>query len=296
MGSAPRLPPVISTVNGEICSLRGTAKNSARTGQPVTTAFSPRRRGSFSMGHGHSSGHTREHPVGEPRLDVGLKNDTGNPVHHGEKHHRARRVAPYSKSGIKPVPMKDSLGIPETSRKHSQISQQFPAANALSGQPLESIPAAGPPAAQALLLSRVRFRPAQRFFLLQDFLPGIPACHRTAPRRSHSRAMAMAGNTWPPVPPPAISKAIPLGRQRIASRLVRVLADVQEHARCQQHSEQAGPAIADERQRNSLCGHEPENDAQIDHRLPDDHRRNADPEQPPEIIGGLHGRYQPRQP
>ena len=45
IGSAPRLPPVMSSVKGARCSLGGMAKNSLRTGQPVTTALRAEARG-----------------------------------------------------------------------------------------------------------------------------------------------------------------------------------------------------------------------------------------------------------
>jgi hypothetical protein len=60
-------------------------------------------------------------------------------------------------------------------------------------------------------------------------------------RRNHSLATASAGKTWPPVPPPAISRHLALMVRptlevgvpgpNLWSRLVRVLADIQEHSR-----------------------------------------------------------------
>src|SRR6185369_15501815 len=85
------------------------------------------------------------------------------------------------------------------------------------------------------------------------------------PRDNHSFAMAIAGKTCPPVPPPAINNFtanVPAVSARrvpplalashptgVASplRLVGLLRNIQQHARCQQHDQQARPAIADKR-------------------------------------------------
>ncbi len=93
---------------------------------------------------------------------------------------------------------------------------------------------------------------------------------------SHSRATASAGKTWPPVPPPAISRRfLPVTPACCAHALVRVLADIQEHARSQQHAKQARSAVADERQRNAFGRQQAEHHAEIDQRLADDHGGDA---------------------
>src|SRR5215467_7434900 len=90
------------------------------------------------------------------------------------------------------------------------------------------------------------------------------------PRASHSRAMASAGKTCPPVPPPAISNFIAeisatqwrskrrhyKENKSASTRAVRsLLRNVQQNARAQQHHQQTRSAITDERQRNSFGRH-----------------------------------------
>src|SRR5260370_29526140 len=107
--------------------------------------------------------------------------------------------------------------------------------------------------------------------------------------------MAMAGKTWPPVPPPAINNftdlavrssghdlSCPYGRNlgvvKSFANSFRpgLLRDIEEHARRQQHDEQTRAAVADKRQRNSLGGHHAEDDSEIDERLAENHRSDAE--------------------
>ena len=74
----------------------------------------------------------------------------------------------------------------------------------------------------------------------------------------------------------------------LPSHLVRVLADVQQHAGGQQHSEQTRSAVADERQRNSFRRHQSEHDAQIDQRLAHHHRRDSQRQKPAEFVRRFH--------
>src|ERR1035438_3840220 len=99
------------------------------------------------------------------------------------------------------------------------------------------------------------------------------------PLDNHSRAMAMAGKTWPPVPPPAIKSFTCLC-------FFRLLADVQEHAGSQQHHQQTRAAIADEREWNAFGRHHAEHHHEVDERLAEDHCRDAQREQPAKPIGG----------
>src|SRR6202790_5759472 len=73
------------------------------------------------------------------------------------------------------------------------------------------------------------------------------------PLDNHSRAIAIAGKTWPPVPPPAI---------RSFTRLCffRLLADVEEHASGQQHHQQTRSAITYKWQRNAFGRYHAEHD------------------------------------
>src|SRR5260370_25533609 len=68
------------------------------------------------------------------------------------------------------------------------------------------------------------------------------------PLDSHSCAIASAGKTCPPVPPPAIKSFISLVRLLCFRCPLR---DIQEHTRCQQHDQQTRAAIADKRKRNA---------------------------------------------
>src|SRR5882762_4583481 len=102
------------------------------------------------------------------------------------------------------------------------------------------------------------------------------------PLESHSCAIASAGKTCPPVPPPAISNFT--WRVR-SSRFGRLLRDIQEHTSGQQHDEQAGSAIADERERNSFRRYHAEHHREIDQRLAQHHGCDAQRQQPPEPIG-----------
>src|SRR5579872_3673472 len=104
-------------------------------------------------------------------------------------------------------------------------------------------------------------------------------------RPSHSRATAMAGITWPPVPPPAMSNFKPLPRLSTHS-FTRPLADIQEHASTQKHDEKTRAAIAHERQRNSFRRHHAQHNAQIDQGLARHHDGNPQSQEASEIIGG----------
>src|ERR1700722_1297474 len=116
----------------------------------------------------------------------------------------------------------------------------------------------------------------------------IPRCVPTSttslslPLDNHSRAIAIAGKTGPPVPPPAIKSFTKLR--------FRLLTDIQEHARGQQHHQHVGAAVADKRQRDSLGRHEAEHDDEINQRLEYHHRGDAEREQPAETVGrGVRG-------
>src|SRR6266478_5677472 len=116
----------------------------------------------------------------------------------------------------------------------------------------------------------------------------IPRCVPTSttslsfPLESHSCAIASAGKTCPPVPPPAINNFT--WRVR-SSRFCRLLRDIQEHSSGQQHDEQTGSAIADERERNSFRRYHAEHHREIDQRLAQHHGRDAQRQQPPKPVG-----------
>src|SRR5579859_1802572 len=125
------------------------------------------------------------------------------------------------------------------------------------------------------------------------------------PRASHSRAIASAGKTCPPVPPPAINNFIAetSAKQRrsklrhykenksASTRELRgLLRDIQKHSGAQQHHQQTRSAVADERQRNALRGHHSEDHGEIDERLPQNHGCDSQSEQTAKGIGRREGR------
>src|SRR5882724_7286426 len=116
----------------------------------------------------------------------------------------------------------------------------------------------------------------------------IPRCVPTSttslpvPLESHSCAIAIAGKTCPPVPPPAISNFTARVR---SSCLCRLLRNIQKHSGGQQHDEQTGSAVADEWERNSFRRHHAEHHREIDQRLAQHHGRDAQREQPPKPVG-----------
>src|SRR3989440_312218 len=115
--------------------------------------------------------------------------------------------------------------------------------------------------------------------------------------------MAMAGKTWPPVPPPAINnftdlavrssghdiscpylKSFPFASAFARSFGSRLLRNIQEHARGQQHDEQTRATVADKRQRNSFGWHHTEDDGEIDERLTKHHGSDAEREEAAETV------------
>ena len=114
----------------------------------------------------------------------------------------------------------------------------------------------------------------------------IPRCVPTSttslslPLDNHSRAIAIAGKTWPPVPPPAIKSFTPLR--------FRLLTDIEEHAGSQQHHQNIRAAVADEWERNAFGRHHAKHDDEIDQRLAEDHRGDAERKQAAEIRPAPH--------
>src|SRR5882724_9747472 len=118
-------------------------------------------------------------------------------------------------------------------------------------------------------------------------LISIPRCVPTSttslptPLESHSCAIAIAGKTCPPVPPPAINNFTARVR---SSRFRRLLRNIQKHSGGQQHDKQTGSAIADEWERNSLCWHHAKHHREIDQRLAQHHGRDAQRQQAPKPV------------
>src|SRR3989441_11549113 len=106
----------------------------------------------------------------------------------------------------------------------------------------------------------------------------IPRCVPTSttslsvPRDIHSLAIAIAGNTWPPVPPPAMSSFIArFQKLRVISSRRRLLRNIQQHSCRQKHHKQTGSSVADERKRDALGRNHAEHYGKIDQGLENDH-------------------------
>src|SRR6185312_12410234 len=115
-----------------------------------------------------------------------------------------------------------------------------------------SIPAEIPLAAPAATPFRVPFPRTRRAFHRRH-LPGAPAILLLPPvPERHGRLFRLprlkASSRW---------------REFPNSRLIHVLTDVQQHARCQKHPEQIRSAVADELQRDSLRRYESQHHAEI---------------------------------
>src|SRR5262245_28043502 len=103
---------------------------------------------------------------------------------------------------------------------------------------------------------------------------------RSAPRESHSCAMAIAGKTWPPVPPPAT-------KSFMTSCVGCLLRNVQQHSRRKQHHQQTRTAVTDERQWDAFRRHDTEHDRKVDQRLRDNQCSDAESQESAEIIGRI---------
>src|SRR6266851_2145496 len=267
-------------------ALRGVMeKNSVRTGQPVTMAFSPHVRAETS------------YPVA---IRVEIRSST-------------LFVKPGSAFGSKMT-----LGT-----RPSQVASSIgpaaypPTPNAATGLCLRNMRRASSIAGASIATFRssvappLPFNPATR-----SVSSGSPACGTSlisiprsvptsttslsSPLESHSCAIASAGKTCPPVPPPAIRSftvyaiAKP-GRSRGGPRsynddfslprgLRGPLRNIQQHTGGQQHHQQTRSAIADERQRDPFRREHPEHYCEINERLAQDHRGYPQRQQPPESV------------
>src|ERR1039458_8839367 len=102
----------------------------------------------------------------------------------------------------------------------------------------------------------------------------VPTNAAACPCSRSSSAMARAGITWPPVPPPA----------RTIFISIRLLRDVEQHAHAGQGDDERRAAVGDERQRNPLGGEQSQHDADVEKGLDADHGGDADGQNPGEIV------------
>src|ERR1700730_18194617 len=271
-GNAPWLPPVINTRNG-FCGMRcAMVRNSGRTGQPVTTALAPQVRADISYPVATRLEMRASALLVNPGSALGSKITLGIP--------RIQVVSNIGPAAYPPTPnAATGLCFLNTRAASSMAGASLKRFFSSVPPPLPFSPAtrsvsSGSPACGTSFISIPRFVPTSTTSL-------------SLPRDNHSRAIAMAGKTCPPVPPPAINSFMPislkptshktsshasssLGGSRIdGSLLSSLLTDIQEHASCQQHHQQTRSSIAHEWQRNPLGGHHPQHHREINQRLAD---------------------------
>src|SRR5215470_7180436 len=280
MGSAPWLPPVTSKRSGFSGVLGPIAKNSARTGLPVTTPLPPSPRAVTAYPVAIRLERRASTLLVNPGSAFGSKITLGMP--------RSQVASIIGPAAYPPTPKAATGRCLRTIEKASivpgpSIKKFFTSVR----PPLPLSPAArrvssGSPAWGTSFISMPRCVPTSTTSL-------------SLPRESHSRAIAMAGNTWPPVPPPAISSFMIRIRARILRRssVGRLLRDIQQHSRSQQHHQQTRSAVADKRQRDSFGRNHAQHHRKIDERLEHHHRGNAQRQQAAKIVRSGERRTQP---
>src|SRR6202521_4338424 len=255
IGNAPWLPPVTSSRNG-LPSRRGVMeKNSRRTGQPVTIAFFPHARSETSWPVAIRAEILASTLFVKPGSAFGSKMTLGT---------RPSQVANNMGPAAYPPTPSAATGLCLRNTRRASIIAGTSIARFRSSvaPPLPFKPAtrsvsSGSPACGTSFISIPRCVPTSTTSL-------------SFPLESHSCAMASAGKTCPPVPPPAISnftgRALaeqgrnmlrPYNRNspgmaQIPSCLCRLLRNIQKHTSGQQHDQQTRSAIADEGQRDSF--------------------------------------------
>src|SRR6202021_1750167 len=118
----------------------------------------------------------------------------------------------------------------------------------------------------------------------------VPTNRTSAPCASrNSRAIASAGITCPPVPPPAIS-TLKLDR---SPTLIDLTRDIQQHAHTRQRNKKRSTARRDKRQRNSLRRQQRQHHAHVEESLDQNRRRNTKRQKPRKRIGRKECRPQP---
>src|SRR6202166_3214718 len=231
-GSAPWLPPVISTRNG-FCGIRcAMVRNSGRTGHPVTTALAPQVRADTSYPVAIRVEMRASDLLVNPGSALGSKITLGIPC--------IQVVSNIGPAAYPPTP-NAAIGLCFLNTR---------AASSMAGASLKRF--------LSSVLPPLPFRPATR-----SVSSGRPACGTSfisiprvvptsttslsLPRDNHSRAIAIAGKTCPLLPPPAINSFTPISRKPTShkgfssaslSLFGGLLTDIQDHASCQQHYQQ----------------------------------------------------------
>src|SRR6266849_1495323 len=257
-------------------ALRGVMeKNSVRTGQPVTMAFAPHVRAETS------------YPVAirveirPSTLFVNPGSAFGSKMTLGTRPSQVASI--MGPAAYPPTPnAATGLCLRNTRRASSIAGASIAKFRRSVAPPLPFSPATrsvsnGSPACGTSFISIPRCVPTSTTSL-------------SVPLESHSCAIASAGKTCPPVPPPAISNFTgsalakqgrsmlrPYYRDSAATALVRsscsrLLRNVQQHTGGQQHDQQTRSPIADKRQRDPFRRHHPEHHCEIHQRLAQNHR------------------------
>src|SRR6202521_1321548 len=298
IGNAPWLPPVTSSRNG-LPSRRGVMeKNSRRTGQPVTIAFFPHARSETSWPVAIRAEILASTLFVKPGSAFGSKMTLGT---------RPSQVANNMGPAAYPPTPSAATGLCLRNTRRASIIAGTSIARFRSSvaPPLPFKPAtrsvsSGSPACGTSFISIPRCVPTSTTSL-------------SFPLESHSCAMASAGKTCPPVPPPAISnftgRALaeqgrnmlrPYNRNspgmaQIPSCLCRLLRNIQKHTSGQQHDQQTRSAIADEGQRDSFRRNHAKHHREIHQRLAQDHRGYSQRQQSPESVRRTERRAHPSQ-
>src|ERR1700688_775900 len=261
-GNAPWLPPVINTRNG-FCGTRcAIVRNSGRTGQPVTTAFVPQVRADISYPVAIRVEIRASVLLVNPGSALGAKITLGIP--------RIQVVSNIGPAAYPPTP-NAAIGLcflntrEASSMAGASLKRFFSSVlPPLPFSPATRSVSSGSPAGGTSFISIPRVVPTSTTSL-------------SLPRDNHSRAIAIAGKTCPPVPPPAINSFTPMSHKPTShktyslplpllldgSLLGGLLTDIQEHTSCQQHHQQTRSPITHERQRNPLGGHHPQHHRKI---------------------------------
>src|ERR1700681_708417 len=217
-------------------------RNSGRTGQPVTTAFAPQVRADISYPVAIRLEMRANDLLVNPGSALGSKITLGIP--------RIQVVSNIGPAAYPPTP-NAATGLCFLNTR---------AASSMAGASLKRFFSSVPPP--------LPFNPATR-----SVSSGSPACGTSfisiprvvptsttslsVPRDNHSRAIAIAGKTCPPVPPPAINSFTPMSHKPTphktssgasssllgGSLLSRLLTDIQEHASCQEHHQQTRSSV-----------------------------------------------------
>src|SRR5258708_6550635 len=115
----------------------------------------------------------------------------------------------------------------------------------------------------------------------------VPTNRTSAPCVSRSsRAIASAGITCPPVPPPAI-------KTRSATTSVDLTRHIHQHAHPSKRNKDRSPPRRDERQRNPLGRQQRQHHAHIEEGLNQNCRRQSKRQEPRKRIGRQKSRPQP---